>query len=137
MSEAQSWNEKVIDEFRANGGKVGGMFEGMPLVLLHTTGAKTGQERIAPLVCRQEGERVYVFASKGGAPTNPDWFRNIEDNPIVSIEIGTEKREVRATVLPRAERDDIYAKHAAQYEGFANYQKGTDRIIPVIALDPR
>src|SRR6187397_443714 len=93
------WNTSIIEEFRANGGKVGGNFEGAPLLLLHTTGAKSGQERLHPLVYQQVGDDVAIFASKGGAPSNPDWFHNVVAHPDVTIEIGTDTVPVRARVV--------------------------------------
>jgi deazaflavin-dependent oxidoreductase (nitroreductase family) len=129
------WNKQVIEEFRANGGKVGGDFEGAPMVLLHTKGAKTGQERINPLMYLPEGDKVVVFASKGGAPDSPDWFYNLKANPDVEIEVGTERMKGRATIVDRAERDRLYAKQAAAYPQFAGYEKATDRVIPVVVIE--
>lgn len=128
------WNANVIEEFRGNEGAVGGVFEGRPMLILHTTGAKSGQERLAPLVYRSEGERVFVFASKGGADTHPDWYHNIKANPDVTVEIGSDTRPMTASVVEQDERDDIFARQAAEWRNFAEYQAGTDRIIPVVEL---
>ena len=131
-------NRNVIKEFHENAGKVGGYFEGHTMVLLHTTGAKSGAERINPLVYLPgEGERIYVIASKGGAPDNPDWYYNLKANPQVTMEFGTEtKTGVASEVTDRAERDRLYAAQVARMAGFADYEKSTTRLIPVIAIDP-
>ncbi|WP_395695365.1 nitroreductase family deazaflavin-dependent oxidoreductase [Nocardioides sp.] len=131
------YNAQIIAEFRANHGRVGGNFEGAPLLLLHTTGAKSGQERISPMMYLRDGERWLVFASKAGAPTNPDWYHNLTANPDATIEVGDETIEVHAEELPRAERDEKYAEQAALYPGFADYERKTDRVIPVMALTRR
>lgn len=135
MSEMQDMNEKIIAEFRANEGKVGGGFEGAPLLLLHTTGAKTGAERIHPMMYLPVGAEYAVFASKAGAPTNPAWFNNLVANPAVTVEVGTETFTATARVAAGVERDTLYAKQASLYPGFAEYQEKTDRIIPVVLLD--
>jgi deazaflavin-dependent oxidoreductase (nitroreductase family) len=137
MPDMNDFNTKIIEEFRSNDGVVGGQFEGAPLLLLTTTGAKSGQPRVAPMMYRPEGDRLYVFASKAGAPTNPDWYHNLVANPEVSVEVGKEQFEAHATVVDRAERDRIYAEQAAVYPGFAEYEAKTDRVIPVVALDRR
>ena len=131
------YNAQIIAEFRANHGRVGGNFEGAPLLLLHTKGAKSGQERISPMMYLRDGERWLVFASKAGAPTNPDWYHNLTANPDATIEVGDETIEVHAEELPRAERDEKYAEQAALYPGFADYERKTDRVIPVMALTRR
>jgi deazaflavin-dependent oxidoreductase (nitroreductase family) len=128
-------NRTVITEFRANGGKAGGMFEGYPLVLVHHTGAKSGTERIAPLVPFLENDRIFIFASKGGADENPAWYHNLVANPETKAEFGTETFPVRARVLTGAERDDVYAKQSAVQPQFAEYQRKTSRVIPVIELE--
>lgn len=128
------WNKKVIEEFRANEGKVGGNFASMKLLLLHTTGAKTGLERINPLACMADGERFVIIASKGGAPTHPDWYYNILANPSVSVEVGTEHFEATATVAEEPERTELYDKLAAINPFFDEYRQKTTRIIPVIVL---
>jgi deazaflavin-dependent oxidoreductase (nitroreductase family) len=130
------WNTAIIEEFRANGGKVGGNFEGAPLLLLHTTGAKSGQERVAPVMYLDdpENDRLLVFASKAGAPTHPDWYHNLKANPTVTLEVGTDTYTATASELPLDERNTYYAKQAALYPGFQEYEEKTDRVIPVIAL---
>jgi deazaflavin-dependent oxidoreductase (nitroreductase family) len=127
-------NRKVIDEFRENGGKAGGMFEGRQLVLVHHVGAKSGVERVAPLAAYLEGDRIFVFASKAGADTNPDWYHNLVANPHTVAEFGTETFAVTARVLTGDERDDIYAKQSAATPQFAEYQRKTTRLIPVVEL---
>jgi len=134
MSDMNDFNAQIISEFRSSDGKVGGPFDGATVVLLTTTGARSGLERVNPLVCRTEGDDVYVFASKAGAPTNPDWFHNLVANPEVTVEVGTETFRARAEVLDKAERDRIYAAQAAEFANFAEYQAGTDRVIPVVRL---
>jgi deazaflavin-dependent oxidoreductase (nitroreductase family) len=137
MPEMDDFNAQIIAEFRANDGKVGGQFEGAPMLLLHTVGARTGAPRVNPMMYLDEGKRRYVFASKAGADTNPDWYRNLVAHPEVSIEVGTDTVEVTATPLEGAERDRVYSEQAERYPGFAEYQANTDRVIPVVALDPR
>lgn len=127
-------NRSVINEFRATGGKAGGVFEGKPLVLVHHTGAKSGTERIAPLVPLLDDGRIYIFASKGGADTNPDWYRNIEANPGVTVELGAETFTATARILQGAERDEIYAKQVDAEPQFGEYQRNTERVIPVVEL---
>lgn len=134
MTEANDWNTNVINEFRENSGAVGGVFTGKPMVLLHTTGAKTGRSRVTPLVYYTEGDRVYVFASKGGAPENPDWYYNLVANPAIEVEVGSEKFAGTAVVLEGAERDEIFTKQAALQPQFAEYQSKTARSIPVVEL---
>ncbi|VAW37028.1 AclJ [hydrothermal vent metagenome] len=134
MSDANDWNKKVIEEFRANEGKVGGMFADMNLLLLHNTGAKSGLPRINPVVYLADGDQYVVIASKAGAPTNPDWYYNIVANPQVSVEVGSEQFEVVATVAEEPERSQLYEKMATLYPGFAEYAQKTTRIIPVIVL---
>ncbi len=129
------WNQAVIAEFRANSGKVGGQFEGAPLLLLTTTGAKTGRQLTSPLMYNTDGDRLLIFASKGGAPTNPAWYHNLVANPKVTLEVGAETFDATATALQGEERDRLFARHAAQYPGFAEYQANTTRTIPVIALE--
>ncbi len=137
MSDTDDFNATIIEEFRANGGQVGGGFAGAPMLLLTTTGARSGKTRVNPMMYLAEGDRWYVFASKAGAPTNPDWYHNLLAHPDVSIEVGTETVQVRATPLEGDERDRVYAEQAAANPGFAEYQEATDRVIPVIALDRR
>jgi deazaflavin-dependent oxidoreductase (nitroreductase family) len=135
MAEVKDWNRSIIDEFRANGGKVGGPFAGAPLLLLITTGAKSGQKRTNPMMYLPDGDRLLVFASKAGAPTNPDWYHNLVANPTATVDVGDETFEVKATMLTGEERDRLYAKQAELYPGFADYQKKTKRTIPVVALE--
>ena len=129
------FNRQLIDEFRANGGKVGGMFAGAPMLLLTTTGAKTGQPRTSPLVYTPDGDRIVVIASKGGAPTNPDWYHNLRANPEVTLEVGTETFPARASVPEAEERQRLFDQMAAQMPGFAEYQRNTTRQIPVVLLE--
>jgi deazaflavin-dependent oxidoreductase (nitroreductase family) len=135
MVDYNAFNAKIIAEFRANGGKVGGQFAGAPMVLITTTGARSGQARTTPLVCQQDGKRVYIFASKGGAPKHPDWYHNLKKNPEITLEIGGDKYKARASELTGAERDRVYAEQARRMPQFAEYQAKTTRTIPVIALD--
>ncbi len=131
------FNRQIIEEFRSNAGKVGGPFEGAPMVLLTTTGARSGVQRTTPLVCLEGDEgTVFVFASKGGAPTNPAWYHNIVTHPQVTVERGTERYAATATPLGGAERDEIFARQAALRPNFAAYQEKTTRTIPVVALHP-
>jgi deazaflavin-dependent oxidoreductase (nitroreductase family) len=127
-------NRAVIEEFRATGGKAGGVFEGKPLVLVHHTGAKSGVVRIAPLVPLLDDGRIYIFASKGGADTNPDWYRNLEANPAVTVELGADTFPATARVLEGAERDEVYAKQVDVEPQFGEYQRKTERVIPVVEL---
>jgi deazaflavin-dependent oxidoreductase (nitroreductase family) len=131
------WNKDIIDEFRANGGKVGGNFEGASLLLLHTTGARSGQERVNPMMYRDLGGSLAVFASKAGMDTNPDWFHNLVAHPDVIAEIDTETRAFRARVASPEERAPIWEQQKADYPGFADYEVKTDRVIPVVILEPR
>lgn len=130
------WNAGIIEEFRANGGKVGGPFDGAPLLLLHTVGAKTGQERVNPMMYRKVGDDYAVFASKAGAPTNPDWYHNLVANPRVTAEIGTQTLPLVARVAAGDEREQIWAAHKAANPGFAEYEAKTTRQIPVVILEP-
>lgn len=129
-----AWNATIIAEFRANEGKVGGPFEGAPVLLLHTTGARTREERINPMMYLNENGRIYVFASKAGADTNPDWFHNLVANPQVVIEIAKETADATANQVTGEEHDRIYALQAERYPGFAEYQAKTTRRIPVVEL---
>ncbi len=134
MTTPQNWNQAIIEEFRANSGKVGGPFAGSTLLLLHTVGAKSGQPRINPVVCVADGERLIIFASKSGAPTHPDWYHNLLAHPLVTVEVGTEVFQVQAAVTPEPERTQLYNQIAESNPGFAEYQKKTTRVIPVISL---
>jgi deazaflavin-dependent oxidoreductase (nitroreductase family) len=135
MSETKDWNTRIIEEFRANGGRVGGNFEGAPLLLLHTTGARSGKERVNPVMYQDLGGPVAVFASKAGADTHPDWYHNLVANPDVTAEIGTETRSFRARVAEVEERTPIWEKQKADHPGFAGYEANTDREIPVVILE--
>ena len=135
MTDFDDFNRKIIEEFRANGGKVGGGFEGAPMVLLHHRGAKTGTERVSPLVYQADGDRVVVFGSKGGAPTHPHWFLNLVANPDTTIEVGSETIPVRARVAEGEERERIWTKQKQVMPGFADYEAKTDREIPVVILE--
>jgi deazaflavin-dependent oxidoreductase (nitroreductase family) len=130
------WNTAIIEEFRANGGKVGGQFEGAPLLLLHTTGAKTGDEHVTPVMYRQLADGYAVFASKAGAPSNPDWYHNLVANPSVRAEIGTQTLPLRARIAAGDEREQIWTAHKAVNPGFADYERKTTRQIPVVILEP-
>lgn len=129
------WNRKVIEEFRATGGKVGGGFEGAPLLLLTTTGAKSGRRYTTPLMSLPDEGRLAVFASKAGAPTNPDWYHNVIANPTVTVEFGDKTFEARAVEVTGEERDRLYARQAALRPPFAEYEAKTKRKIPVIVLE--
>jgi deazaflavin-dependent oxidoreductase (nitroreductase family) len=135
MSDMKEWNKQVIAEFRANGGKVGGNFEGAILLLLTTTGAKSGQPRTTPLVYLPDGDRLAIFASKAGAPTNPDWYHNLVAHPEATVEVGTETFKVTAVVADEEERARLYAKQAELAPRFAEYQAKTTRKIPVVILE--
>lgn len=128
------WNAGIIDEFRSNDGKVGGMFEGAPLLILHTTGAKSGAERLAPLMYLNEDDRIFVFASKAGAHSHPDWFYNVKANPEVSVEMASATLNGKAVEVVGDERDGIYSRQSAAFPQFDKYQAGTDRKIPVIEI---
>lgn len=131
------FNAQIIEEFRSHSGKVGGAFEGAPLLLLITTGAKSGQQRVNPMMYLEGENGVrYVFASKAGAPTSPDWYHNLVANPRVTVEVGDGSYEATAVPLEGQERDEVYAVQAGRYPGFQEYQEKTDRVIPVVALHP-
>ena len=130
------FNQAIIKEFRANAGKVGGYFEGANMLLLHTLGAKSGQPRTNPLVYTPDADRLVVIASKGGADTNPDWYYNLLANATVTVELGTEQFQARATVVTEEpERSRLYAKMVAHRPGFAEYEQKTSRKIPAIILE--
>ena len=136
MSDGNDFNERNIAEFRASHGRVSGPFEGAPIVLLHTVGARSGKPRTSIMMYLADGDRYLVFASSAGADQNPAWYWNLKANPDVRIEIGDEIVDVLATELQGAERDEKYAIQAARYPGFAEYERMTSRTIPVIALTP-
>jgi deazaflavin-dependent oxidoreductase (nitroreductase family) len=134
MTDVGNWNNKVIGEFRASGGKVGGQLAGAPLLLLTSTGAKTGREHTTPIMYLADGERLAVFATKAGAPTNPAWYHNLVANPRATVEVGAESFEVDAEVATREERDRLYAVQSERNPGFAEYETMTTRVIPVVLL---
>ena len=135
------WNDQIIAEFRENGGRVGGPFEGAPLLLLHSTGAKSGQERVHPMMFQAVGEGWAVFASKAGAPDNPAWFHNLRAHAEADIEIGdgssVQTVPVTARVLDEAEREPVWETQKERFPGFAEYEAKTDRVIPVVLLERR
>lgn len=137
MSDANDWNRKIIDEFRANGGKVGGPFEGAPMLLLHHTGAKTGAERVSPLMYQPVGDDLAIFASYGGAPRHPAWYRNVMASGNATVELGTDTVAVRAREAVGDERQRIWEKQKRDYPGFAEYEEKTRGIreIPVVVLE--
>ncbi len=128
------WNARIIEEFRTNEGKVGGPFQGAPVLLLHTIGAKTRARRVNPMMYLEQDGRLFVFASKAGAPSHPDWFHNLMANARVHVELGTEAFDATAVPLSGEERDRLYAIQAERYPGFAEYQAKTRRVIPVVEL---
>jgi deazaflavin-dependent oxidoreductase (nitroreductase family) len=133
---AQDFNAQVIEEFRANEGRVGDMFEHMPLVLVHHIGAKSGASRINPLAYMQDGGRYVVFASKGGAPTNPDWYHNLMAHPETTIEVGSETIPVLASEAQGEERERLFGVMAGRSPQFQEYAEKAGRPIPVIVLTP-
>jgi deazaflavin-dependent oxidoreductase (nitroreductase family) len=135
MSDYQAFNQALIAEFRANRGKVSGQFAGRPLLLLSTVGARSGQTRTSPLAYTIDGEHYVIIASKGGAPTHPDWYHNLVANPMVTVEVGTEQFQARATVAAGKERTRLFDQMAAQMPGFAEYQRKIERQIPVVVLE--
>ena len=130
------FNAKIIAEFRANGGRVSGMFEGMPLLLLHHTGARTGRARVNPLAYLPDDGRYVIFASKAGAPQHPDWYHNLKAYPDVQIEVGEDTIDVHAQEATGEERDRLYRTQAERAPQFNEYEQKTDRIIPAIVLTP-
>jgi deazaflavin-dependent oxidoreductase (nitroreductase family) len=135
MPDVEDWNAKIIEEFRANGGRVGGQFEGAPLLLLHHTGAKSGIERVNPMMYQTVGDDLAVFASKAGAPTNPDWYHNLVAHPRARVEVGSDTVDVHARVAEGEERSRIWEKQKKDYPGFAEYEASTTRQIPVVILE--
>ena len=128
------WNANVIAEFRANEGRVGGNFEGAPVLLLHTIGKRSGLDRVNPMMYLELDGAIYVFASNAGAPTHPDWYLNLVANPDVNVEVGTETYSVTAETVSPSERDRIYALQVERYPGFGEYEQKTTRVIPVVKL---
>ena len=137
MPDMNDFNRAIIEEFRANEGKVGGQFEGAPVLLLTTTGARSGKRRTAPVMYMPDGERMIIFASKAGAPTNPAWYHNLIANPTVTIEVGDETVDADASVTTGAEREELFDRQAGLYPQFSDYAQKTTRQIPVIALERR
>jgi deazaflavin-dependent oxidoreductase (nitroreductase family) len=137
MTDMNEMNAGIIEEFRANNGRVGGMFEGAPMMLLHSTGARSGKERVNPLMYQAVEGGYAIFASKAGAPTNPDWYHNVRANPAASIEVGSETIEVSTREATGAERDAIWERQKLNYPNFAEYEQKTDRVIPVVVLEAR
>jgi deazaflavin-dependent oxidoreductase (nitroreductase family) len=136
VADVNDWNQKIIEEFRTNEGRVGGQFEGAPLLLLHTIGAKSGAERINPMMYQDLGGSYAVFASFAGAPKHPAWYHNLVAHPENVVEIGARTERVTARVAGSPEREQIWEKQKADYPGFADYESKTDRTIPVVVLDP-
>jgi deazaflavin-dependent oxidoreductase (nitroreductase family) len=136
MDDVNEWNKQIIAEFRANEGRVGGQFEGAPMLILHTRGAKSGEPRINPMVYQDLGGSYAVFASYGGAPTHPAWYHNLVAQPNVEIEVGGSTVRATARVLESAEREPIWTKQKQVMPGFAEYEAKTDRVIPVVVLEP-
>jgi deazaflavin-dependent oxidoreductase (nitroreductase family) len=134
MTDMADFNKQVIEEFRANGGKGTGMFEGTPLLLLTTTGVKSGQPRIAPLIYTTDGDRLVIIASKGGAPTHPDWYHNIAANPDVTVEVGTETFPARAEIAAEPERTRLFNRVMEIWPPLRQYEQNTERTMPVIIL---
>ena len=137
MTEIQDFNRAIIEEFRAHGGRVGGPFEGTPVLLLSTIGAKSGEARTTPVVYLKDGERMIIFASKAGAPENPAWYHNLRANPSVTVEVGNERLDADAVVLTGEERDRLFNRQAELHPQFEDYARRTSRLIPVIALERR
>ncbi len=128
------FNAQIIEEFHANEGRVGGMFEGLPLLLLHHTGAKSGKRRVNPLAYQADGGRYVIFASKAGAPTNPDWYHNLKAHPSVAIEVGTDTIDVLAAEATGEERERLFRTQAERVPQFADYEAKAGRVIPVMVL---
>ena len=135
MAAVNDFNRSVIDEFRSNDGTLSGTFGGTPLLLLTTTGAKSGLKHITPVVYLRDGDRMVVFGSKGGAPTHPAWYHNLVANPTVTVELPGEQFEARAVVIDGEERDRLFAQQKSAMPAFADYEHKTTRVIPVIALE--
>jgi deazaflavin-dependent oxidoreductase (nitroreductase family) len=128
------WNAQIIEEFRSNEGRVGGPFEGAPLLLLHSTGAKSGVDRVHPVMYLDTGAGLAIFASKSGADTNPDWYHNLVAHPQARVEVGTDTFDVVARVADPDEREPIWTEQKSRYPGFADYERRTSRQIPVVIL---
>jgi len=129
-----AFNKAIIDEFRANGGRVGGQFAGADLLLLHTTGAKSGRPRVSPLACFRIDGKLLIIGSFAGAPVSPGWVHNLRAHPQAHVEVGTDAFDVTERELPSAERDELFPRIAAAAPGFAEYQSKTSRVIPLFEL---
>jgi deazaflavin-dependent oxidoreductase (nitroreductase family) len=136
VADMDDFNRGVIEEFRANEGRVGGPFEGAPVLLLTSTGAKSGERRTTPVMYLPDGERMVIFASKGGSPSNPAWYHNLRANPSATVEVGSDKLDVNAVVTSGEERQRLFDRQAERYAQFADYAQKTSREIPVVALEP-
>jgi deazaflavin-dependent oxidoreductase (nitroreductase family) len=136
MNEWSDRNKRIIEEFRAHAGQVGGAFQGRTLLLLHTRGARSGQERINPVIYAKDGDRWVVIAHKGGAPTNPDWYYNLLANPLVTVEVGTETFQARAEIMQEPDCSRFYDRMVEMLHSFDEYRRKTTRNIPVIVLTP-
>jgi len=135
MNERHEFNRKIVEEFRANGGKVGGMFANAPMIIVTMKGAKSGQSRTTPLVYSKDGDRYVVIASMAGAPNNPDWYHNLKANPEATVEIAGEQFKVKAKLATGAERERLFNQQAAMLPVFNDYRKKTTREIPVFVLE--
>lgn len=135
MSEMSEFNKRIIEEFRANRGKVGGQFANAPMLLLTTTGARSGRSYTTPLVYSKDGERIVIIASKAGAPNNPDWYHNLRAHPTVTVEVGAERFQAKAVITSGEERERLFNNHAQMLPIFNEYRKKTTRQIPVFALE--
>ncbi|NMH95996.1 nitroreductase family deazaflavin-dependent oxidoreductase [Pseudonocardia acidicola] len=134
MTSPRDWNQQIIEEFRANGGKVGGQFAGAPMILIHHIGAKSGTVRVNPLVYFPDGDRFVIVASKAGAPTNPDWYHNLKAHPRIDVEVGTQTFPVDVQEATGEEREVLWKRIVEQMPGFGDYQANTSRRIPVLVL---
>ena len=133
-SAAGGWNDRIIDEFRTNDGKVGGYFAGAPMVLIHHLGARSGTERVSPLVYLPDGEDMVVAATKGGHPQNPDWYHNLRAHPRITVEVGTDTFPVDAVEATGADRDQLWRRLVAMRPGFGEYETKTTRVFPMFRL---
>ena len=130
----RGWNQKIIEEFRSNAGKVGGYFEGAPMILIHHIGARSGTERVNPLVYLPDGDDMIIAATKGGSPTNPDWYHNLKAHPRITVEVGTATFPVEAREVTGDERDELWRRLVAMRPGFAEYETKTSRTFPMFRL---
>lgn len=133
-SRTNGWNDRIIEEFRANDGQVGGPFEGAPMILIHHIGAKSGTERVSPLVYLPDGDAMVIAATKGGAPAHPDWYHNVKAHPRFDVEVGDETFPVEAVEATGADRDELWRRLVELRSGFAEYETKTDRVFPMIRL---